>query len=168
MIVPNDYTSLSDHAVNPFSRKARKSHFMVDENTFIGPGERLTAESDLGDIDVLAIDMNRKHIYSIECKKIHCGRNPREMANEIERIEGEREDSKSWINKHLRRDTWLKTNASKLGSVLGLTLADYKISSVFLTSEDIPATYLRSLKLPFISFPKLRRGGISALSEMNT
>jgi len=33
MIVPNDYTSLSDHAVNPFSRKARKSHFYVSKHT---------------------------------------------------------------------------------------------------------------------------------------
>lgn len=142
------------------------SNCIVESELPIGPGQRLDANIDLGDIDVLAIDSSHKQVYSIECKNIDCGRNPREMANEIERLEGERTDSNSWISKHLKRDKWLKSNARMLRAAVNLDLSGYRISSLFLTSEEIPATYLRSLNLPFISFPRLKREGISAIQSL--
>lgn len=86
------------------------------------PGAALDPGIDLGDIDILAFDNTNRRIYSIECKNVNYGRNPREIANEIERVMGKNEMGDSWINKHLKRDKWLRSSVDTLSSVYNLSL----------------------------------------------
>ncbi len=137
----------------------------VESEVPIGPGEALNSQNRLGDIDILAIDRINKRIFSIECKNVNYGRNPREIANEIERLTGGKEAGNSWIKKHLKRDEWLQNNIGILSLIYDLQSESFTIRSFFLTAEEIPATYVRDMPLPFVSFTHLRRKGIRILSN---
>ncbi|MCK4782550.1 MAG: hypothetical protein KAV87_02285 [Desulfobacteraceae bacterium] len=132
----------------------------------INPSTLLRADSDLGDIDVLCVDCLNKIVYSIECKHINYGRNPREMASELERFIEEKGDADSWLKRHVKRDTWLKKNVKQLSGLIKLDVKDFKVRSFFLTSEEIPTPYLRDMWLPFVSFSRLKREGIELLRTL--
>jgi hypothetical protein len=132
----------------------------------IGPGRSLSSKEDLGDIDILAFDSANKRILSIECKNIRYGRTPYEIADEIENIVGENGNSDSWTQRHIKRDVWLRNNVTALLSLYHMPLATYEVSSIFLTAEEIPSTFVRKMPLPSISFTRLRREGIQALNDL--
>ena len=51
----------------------------------INKGANLNADTNYGDIDVLAYDSGRKIVFSIECKDTEKARNVREMKTELEK-----------------------------------------------------------------------------------
>lgn len=129
----------------------------------IAPRKALNSNIDLGDVDVLAIDEENKIIFSIECKNIFYGRNPRQMKNEIEKFIGEKEEDNSWVKKHSKRHEWLVNNLNIVKSVYNLGTEQFQVLSIILTAKEIPITYIRDLKLPFISFTSLKRKGVDCL-----
>ncbi len=161
---------IRDEAGKAFTNEVKK---WFDENTDwqvelevpIRPGEALNSQNNLGDIDILAIDRINQTIFSIECKNVNYGRNPREIANEIERFIGDKEGRDLWIEKSLKRDEWLKNNISVLSSVYDLQSGSFKICPFLLTADEIPATYVCDMPLPFISFTRLKRQGVSVLND---
>ncbi len=135
-------------------------------NVPIRPGELLGSRTDLGDIDILLVDTEGNRVFSLECKNINYGRSPREIKNEIDRLIGEEADIDSWVGKHQKRDGWLRRNITLLCSQYGLKPGRVRVSSLFLTSEEIPATFVRRTALPFISFTRLRRLGARLLDHL--
>lgn len=122
----------------------------------------LFSEIDLGDIDILLWDKN-KTVFCLECKKTVQPRIIHEMKTEMDNYLGK--DGKTGkINKHLNRDTWLKSNIEILKKFIN-TENEVEIKSIIVTSEVLPLPYLRNKKLPlpFINFPELRRKGITHL-----
>jgi hypothetical protein len=138
--------------------------YKVDHEVPIKPGKRLNAEIDLGDIDVLVIDEQNKKILLVECKDLNYGRNPQEIANEIERLIGDSDEDNSWTKKHIRRHEWVKANIDILIKAYGLENEAFLVESLFVISNEIPAPYVRSMPLPFISYSRLMREGLSALN----
>jgi hypothetical protein len=128
----------------------------------IKPGAKLDSNSDLGDIDILAVDLNGLIIYSIECKKINSSRNAREISQEIDKFVGYGAHDK-WSEKHLRRDKWLRDNIRKLQKELGLPDEDFELKSLILTSLEIPSSYFPHMPLKMISFTNLKRSGMDIL-----
>lgn len=163
--------NIRDERGSKFTNKVKK---WFEENTSleihseidIGPNEVLEYNTKLGDIDVLVIDRKNKLIFSIECKHIFYGRNPSEIKNEIVRFLGEKEEDNSWIKKHSRRHKWLNENMDILKSAFELESGDFRIFSAFLTVREIPSTYIREMRLPFISFTKLKREGLNSLYSL--
>lgn len=142
------------------------STFQIDSEVQIGPGEKLSNESDLGDVDVLAINHEKKQIYSIECKHVFYGRNPREVQHEIEKFIGETEEDDSWIKKHLKRDSWLKENLENISTIYDFNPEGFQIFSLFLTVREIQIPYLRNLELPFMAFSNLKREGLDVFFKV--
>jgi hypothetical protein len=132
----------------------------------VRPGKPLNSSEDLGDIDVLYIDRTRKTVFSIECKNLNYGRNPREIANELERLIGKTPSDNSRIDQHLKRDEWLKNNFGTVANVYYLEGHSWKVISLFVTAEEIPSTYIRTMPLPFVSFTRLERERLRILSEL--
>ena len=133
----------------------------------IGPGECLASEEDLGDIDVLCLDADERLLLSIECKNINFARNPREIANELERFVGEEDGGdKSRVQKHQRRDKWLKANIQMVQSAFNLTYVPEAVRSFLLVSEEIPSAYIRDIALPVVPFSRLQREGVPALEKL--
>jgi hypothetical protein len=143
----------------------KNTNWLIKTKVSINPSTLLKASSDLGDVDILAVDCSDRKIYSIECKHINSGRNPREMASELERFFTQKEEQDAWIEKHVKRHKWLSNNTAKVSSLFKIDLTNYAVSSLFLTSEEIPTPYLRSMLLPFISFHRLQRQGVGILKS---
>jgi hypothetical protein len=125
----------------------------------IAPNRKLKSDENLGDIDVLAIDTVDKKIYSIECKMINFGRNPREVLTEIQKFLGESEDDKKSMKRHLERDAWLKSHINVICSAFDLPLGNYSVKSLFIVSEELVTGYIRETRLPIIAFSKVKRDG---------
>lgn len=172
---PKEMKDLIGNVINNLGKKFNNkvkswfdenSSFEIHQEVPIGPDKELNHEIDLGDIDILAIDRENNQIFSIECKNIFYGRNPREIRNEIERFIGVKEDDNSWIKKHCKRHEWLNNNIDTFSSVYELESDKIQIFSVFLTVREIPTTFIRDIKVPFISFSSLKREGLSILYEI--
>jgi hypothetical protein len=125
----------------------------------IAPNGKLRSDENLGDIDVLAIDPMDKKIYSIECKMINFGRNPREVLTEIQKFLGETDNDKKSMKRHLKRDTWLKSHVDVICSAYDLPPGDYSVISLFVASEELVTGYIRETPLPIIAFSRLKREG---------
>lgn len=139
----------------------------VDHEVPIKPGKKLNAEIDLGDIDVLVIDKKSNRILLVECKDLNYGRNPQEIANEIERLIGDSEEDNSWTKKHIKRHEWVKANVDILIRAYGLKNELFLVDSLFIVSNEIPAPYIRVMPLPFITYSQLVRSGLSSLDDIS-
>ena len=142
--------------------QSHSSWLVHDREVPIRTNTQLRAGKDLGDIDVLAVDPQEKVIYSIECKCTNFGRNAREMASELERFLTEEKRNEAWVYKHVERHKWLSQNKSQLSPLFGLDVADFRLQSPIVTSEELPAPYLRNMPLPFVAFTRLQREGVES------
>ncbi len=131
----------------------------------IRPGEPLAASDDLGDVDLLVIDETEGRVFSIECKSVSYGRNPREIVQELTHLLG-REKRDGWVRKHQERNAWLNSNVNAVVSTFRLTFDPGRIHSLFLTSVEIPTTFIREMPLPFLSFTRLKREGAELLDSV--
>jgi len=141
---------------------------IIDYEVSINKKGHLTAEENLGDIDVLAFDHKNKIAYSIECKSSTGGRNVHEMKTEIDLYLGKNpEDKKAKIKFHARRDKWLHENQSSLEKFVKKP-GDYQVKSFILSAEQLPIKYLKKgvLPLPVKSFIDLRMNGIKILDDL--
>jgi Predicted metal-binding protein related to the C-terminal domain of SecA len=143
-----------------------KTSCKVDHEIPIKPGKKLNAEIDLGDIDVLVIDEKSNRILLVECKDLNYGRNPQEIANEIERLIGDSKEDNSWTKKHIKRHEWVKANVDILIRAYGLKNETFSVHSLFIVSNEIPAPYVRSMPLPFIPYSYLVREGLNSLNDI--
>lgn len=139
---------------------------IIATDQFIGPkNEHQFKHTTLvGDIDVLIIDPQRKKIASLECKAMAPSRNIREMVEESSKLFGGSE-KKGWIDKHMERDLWLKSNLHQLSERFGIEVDDYQVLSFFITEEDMLTPHLREmdLPLPFLSSYVIQKEGYDAI-----
>jgi len=138
---------------------------VIDSEVPINPKSDLNNDTDIGDVDVLVIDTSTKAIYSLECKSMAPSRNIKEMIGEVDKLFGS-DSEKGWIDKHVERDTWLKSNLDQLSTKYGLDLSDYTVKSLFVTQEDMLTPYLktRQLAMPFVTLYDLKEKGLEALN----
>jgi hypothetical protein len=147
--------------------KANTSLEVIDYEVTIHETGALIAARHYGDVDIMAIDHERKIIYAIECKNTVSARAVHEMKTELDNYIGK--DGKSGhIQKHLNRDTWLKANKDQLVKFVQEP-DSYQIRSVVLTSNIIPVLYLAQNRsaLPMFSFPDLFRKGFKVIADHN-
>lgn len=134
----------------------------------IKEGELLNSKEDLGDIDVLVLDRKNEVVYLIECKNINFARNPREIANEVEQFFKKRGKKVSWIEKHIKRDKWIKRNINMFKKVYNIDIKlKYEIISIFIIPEEIITTHIHNLPIPVISFNRLKREGYRYILNIN-
>lgn len=139
--------------------------WIIDSRVLISPGGKLLSSENLGDIDVLAIDTSSKTLYSIECKQFNFARNPREISREIRKLLGIEGDSTSLMERHLRRDAWLKSNIDLIRATYGIPEGNFTVQSLFIVSEELATQYLKEMPMPVIAFSRLRREGIVCLLQ---
>lgn len=145
--------------------EVENDQLVIDSEVPINTKSELKHDKDIGDVDVLVIDISTKTIYSLECKSMAPSRNIKEMIGEVDKLFGS-ESEKGWIDKHVERDEWLKNNLDLVGTKYGLDLSGYTVKSFFITQEDMLTPYLktRQLAIPFISLYTLKEKGLSAFN----
>ncbi len=122
-------------------------------------------KEDLGDVDVLWLNNEVNTIFSIECKDTYGGKNPFELAGEIQKFFKE---EKNWSKKHLKRDEWLKANKTTLTTTFGMDVTNFRIQSVIVTGEIISAGHHRLSKetVPIFNIAQLRKHGKQVLYNL--
>jgi hypothetical protein len=116
------------------------------------------ADTDKGDIDILAIDHDQKIIYSIECKNTGQSKVAYEFHLEIMDYLG-KPGKNGLIRKHVNRDQWLRDNLEQVLQKLKVE-ADYRLISLVISNHVLPTAILRTIPLPTISFYELKKFGL--------
>lgn len=130
------------------------------------------ADTNYGDIDVLAFDTQTKVVYNIECKDTVMAKNIYQMYDEINKYLGLNEDKKenALVWKHFRRHEWLIHHKTDLAKFLKIEKVS-DIKSIIITSQVLPVSYLRGdiLPLPIMSYRALKQanGNLEELIKNN-
>ena len=104
-----------------------------------------TRGQDIGDIDVLAVNLNRRSVLSIETKDFEVARTPSELYREIQKLV---EGDKSAIKLHLERERWLRAHIREVVESLGIStnVSRWKIGSLVVVSAELLSPYVRRSK----------------------
>lgn len=118
-----------------FQRLSTFNSFQVKKNVKKDSnGRRIANENgnDLGDIDVLALDMRNRNLYVIEVKNYQFSRNnPDEIANELKKMEEHHE-------KHLKRVQWVCKNINEVCKLFKIdNHSKYKVKEVIITKAPV-------------------------------
>jgi hypothetical protein len=135
--------------------------FEVDKRVEIKPSGKFKHDKNLGDVDVLIVDKNKKRILLLECKNVNFGRNQREIANELQRFTA---GDNNWIGKTQVREEWLKSNYDQVKQAYNLGDEKFEFKTVFIITTEIPTKYLiEDDKTTFITFGNMKSSGIQNL-----
>lgn len=142
-------------------------NIVLDSEVGIAPKGKLKNSTDIGDVDVLLIDIVNNIIYSLECKSFAPSRNIKEMIEECEKLLGSKSE-KGLLEKHQVRHQWLIKNLTQVSAVYGIDVSTFTIKSAFITKEDMLFPYLKKIgvSLPFITLYDLEAYGFSALEKI--
>lgn len=124
-------------------------------------GSRLTRDNktDLGDIDVLAIDHDRQIIFAIECKNFEQDRTPHEVINDLEELFLGTAKRESAQDRHIKRVEWLSCHLEDLITDFHLNGFSWKVVSVLVTSRILRSSLLGHAKMNVISYSELKDKG---------
>lgn len=109
----------------------------------------------LGDIDILAIDKNKKRIYLIETKRFYYSRNPSELDNEIKEMFVDTDKTKSFLTKELLRKEWFEEHINDVISHFKLKGIGWKIRYTFLTYKPLLSSYFVDTALNHIDIKNI-------------
>jgi hypothetical protein len=143
------------------------SDLIIDTDVYIRPGGAFNHTEDIGDVDVLIIDIANKIVYSLECKSMSPSRNIKEMIEEVTKLFGENSSDKAWVEKHMDRHDWLVENLDAVGKKYRVDLTGFKVKSFFVTDEEMLTPHLRkqNLPLPFITLYNIQSEGVDLLKR---
>ncbi len=136
---------------------------VMDYEVKISPRGFFKAAEDKGDIDILAIDDTEKVIYSIECKNTHQSKVAYDFRREIDNYLGN-DKSPGMINKHVKRDIWLRENIKYVTGKLKVG-SDYSIVSLVVTRHILPAVSTQVREMPVVSFYELTKFGLKKYTK---
>jgi len=121
----------------------------------------LGAQSELGDIDVLAWK-SHKEILIIECKRLQFARTVAEVAEICRRFRGEVNDD---LDKHLRRFAWVKEHPLNLERIMGFSAVSSQIDIRLITNTHVPIKYLTSLPISVDKIFPFNRENMARLKQ---
>jgi len=135
---------------------------IIDHDVYIRDSAPFFYHTDIGDIDILIIDLKNHVVYSLECKSMSPSRNGKEMVEELSKLFS---GDDAWVDKHIKRDEWLKANLDKVGKEYGVDLSGFEVKSFFVTDEEMVAPHVKKglLPMPFITLYTIEREGVKAL-----
>ncbi|WP_435354244.1 YecA family protein [Emticicia sp. SJ17W-69] len=123
--------------------KKKFSNCIVMKEIGIGPKSKLFNPINIGDIDILLINPDKRKILAVECKCISASKTPFEMNNEFLKFIG---GNKPWIPKTDKRKEWMMKNLNSLSN-LDTTiphLNDYEFEYIYITNEAIPLPLIKA------------------------
>lgn len=150
--VRNDFTLAFENEVANWVKK--DDRFQVRHRvTRFGSLQLKRSHEDLGDIDVLVIDVMSHSFWLLECKAISLGRVPHELRNEIEDFFGEASSDKSIIERHSRRRDWCRKHLADMVEAFGLDVNHaWKVDALIVTKERLFTPNLRASALKVVCF----------------
>jgi hypothetical protein len=122
-------------------------------------------KGDLGDIDVLAVDIKKRQIKVIECKDLVAARTPNELSNELTNLFLGKQNKESVIQRHQKRVDWIKNYLHNVLPWLGIDLeksskGKWKVDPVIVVNYELLTPFIANSKIPVLSFVQIQKFGI--------
>jgi len=113
-------------------------------------------DGDLGDIDVLVIDLFHQVIYVIECKNLAVARTPYEFKRELDEMFLGTKTKQSIVTKHNQRTQWVHANLEDMLREFSInTRTSWKVKPLIVVDEEIFSPYLFQSTIEVVSFQQL-------------
>ena len=113
---------------------------------------------DLGDIDVLIANVNKRTIMVVECKDLALARTPNEMSNEIMNLFQGSDSKKSIVEKHQKRIEWITANLNDVVGWFGENSnLKWRVEGLIVVNQPLFSPYLQKSPITVISYPELTR-----------
>lgn len=115
------------------------------------------AAPDLGDVDVLAWDLEAGKVFIVECKRLIEAVTVTEAVQRLEEFKGDPTEADR-LTKHLRRVDWLQENPNGIGSITDIPVDRVELVPLLVTSDLVPMQFLKEVKFPaeqFVDFERL-------------
>jgi hypothetical protein len=123
-------------------------------------GRRVRGEQgdDLGDVDLLALDHDKRLVWALDAKSIASDVTPLSMRSEARQLQEE-------IPKHQRRVEWLEQNRDAVATEFGLpsqALCDWEIRGALVLEEPLGGVFIFEPALPVLTWTELRSEMVDA------
>jgi len=125
----------------------------------------------LGDVDVLVPDIGTQTLFVVECKRLSQARTPRELDNELRTLFGHPADdkdddseSRSTIEKHQRRCSWVEEHEEEVLGALGLDADEsFSVQPVLLLDKPLISPFFADPPIPIVLRGQLEQHPLVAL-----
>ncbi len=107
-------------------------------------------KGDLGDVDVLVVDHERRRLMAVECKGVHLALVATDIANQISELHRK-------LSIHRRRAEWLVEHVESVQSELGLEDGSWEIVVLAVTEEALVSQSYGDLPVPIFALAELAR-----------
>lgn len=134
----------------------KNREIIIEKEVTIGPKRTDIFKSniDLGDIDILLIDILSKKIICIESKNTNFARTPYEMNREANNFI--KKSGKGWIQKVEKREQFLKEKILEFNKFdIQTDFKDFQLEYIFITKEAIPLSYIKDVQYRFLTIYNL-------------
>ena len=114
-------------------------------------------QGDLGDLDVLVADLERRELLVIECKDLAIARTPNELINEVENLVRGKATHPSIVERHKRRLNWVRTHLREVLDWLDVpSRGKWKVTGLIVVDQGLFTPYIETSDLPIHSLDELR------------
>jgi hypothetical protein len=138
----------------------RDRDMLVDTSVRTIGGARIVRANgeDLGDIDVLAIDLTASTIYAFECKDLEVARTPAELDNELRSTFRAGGPKRSAAEKHVERVAWIDARVSAVLTHfdVGLAPMGWVVEGAIVTDVNVMSPHVATCPLPVYARHELR------------
>jgi hypothetical protein len=107
--------------------------------------------TDLGDVDVLAVCKTSRRIWAFETKDFGAATLPYQINNDLDRMFVSRPKRKSVIAHVQERMEWLTENQDALSLHLEIDASDFSICGAIVTSEKSFAPHIKASPFPIVT-----------------
>jgi hypothetical protein len=122
----------------------------------IGSLRMCDEQGDLGDIDVLVANKERKNLLVIECKDLALARTSFEMSCELTTLFKSTPHKKSIIETHQRKIRWVRNNLHQVLTWLGVDAGVWTVEPLIVVDREMLTPYLQETIIPIIPIEKLK------------
>lgn len=148
--------------------RCRSMNMTVTTNVKKVGGTRLKRANgdDLGDLDVLAVDLNRRIIFALECKDLEGARTPAELHNELTSVFAMGGPKSSAAERHAERTAWIESRIDETLRHLGVETGAHGwiVRGSIVTDVPVLSPYVAESPLPVLYFNELG----AALTDENS
>ncbi|OJX36687.1 MAG: hypothetical protein BGO87_12890 [Flavobacteriia bacterium 40-80] len=130
---------------------------IVPHEVPISPKDALKAETNMGDIDILAVDFDKRAVFLLELKNTKQAKNTYDFKRDIEVY------LSKLIPKHIQRSNWISEHKDLLSKLLEKDVSDFKIISNIISSATLPLKYMDNSPIPIYAFSEIKSKGVEIL-----
>ena len=104
----------------------------------------------------------KRKVLLVETKKLALAGTPREISNELNELFRGTKTKRSTVEKHKRREDWVKTNIDKVLAHFGFSLnGSWQVESIIVLDNEAFSRHLFPSPIPVVVFPGLEKDFLS-------